>query len=66
MSVVETTVARHLAPDKRRLLVRFVGRRQLYLCHHQPFVVAIKLVDLEGMTAGADQIAGLVDDARLA
>ena len=66
VGVVVATVARDLIPDEIRLFEGFIRRGKLYLGHDQTLVIAIELIDLEGMPPTADQITRLVDDTRLA
>lgn len=67
MAVIVTAVASNLSTDEIGLFERFVGCRQLDLGDDKPLVVAVELVDLEGVTAvrAVDEEACLVDDARL-
>ena len=66
MGVVISVVASHFISDEIGLLIGLVSRLQFYLGNDQTIVIAVKLVDLEGVIAAVDQIAGLVDDAWLA
>lgn len=65
MGIIEATVARDFPTDEIGLFERFVRSRELDFGHEESFIVAIELVDLERMLAATNQIAGLIDDARL-
>ena len=65
MGVIESVVARYFSSDEIGLFVEFIRCRQFHFGHDEPFVVAIELINFEGMLSRRHEIASLVDDARL-
>ncbi len=66
MRIIETLVARYLHTDEVGFLIGFALAFQFHLSHHQPLIVTIKLIHLEGMITTFHQIAALIDNATLA
>ena len=66
LAVVITAVARDFFTDEMGDNGLFCAVLQFYLGHHQTVVVAMKLIDFEGVVAALHEPAGLVDNARFA
>lgn len=62
MGVVEMAVTGDLRANEVRLLERLRLTGQLHLGHHEPVVVAMKLVHLKDVVTTLDEPAVLVDD----
>lgn len=65
MRIIEAFVACYFAIDEIRFLVSFGLAFQLYLRHHQAFVVTIKLIHLEDMITAFHEIAALINHTSL-
>ena len=64
--IVVAGIARDFCPEPGRLLKGRVFRRQLDLCHDEPFIRAGKDVDLSSIALTRYKIAPLLDERLLA
>lgn len=66
LAVVIAAVSCNLFSDEMGHYWSFGGIAELYFCHDEPFVLAQKLVNLEGVVATLYEPAYFIDDAWLA
>ena len=64
--VVVAFVAGYLFPEERRAFELLICASELYFGYGKPFVVAVELIDLEGVCPAFNKVTSLVDDASMA